>query len=363
MSALRLATVLWLIAAPHGAEAQTSSCAPPAATTPAANPSSSLAATSTADSSKSSGASSLTASPAPSASTTPAGVPLTADQIMARVAANQDRAETLRSEYVYHQRIRVLLEKASGKRMRDVTSDYLVTPTPDGIKKELTHVEGYYRHKGKYLAFQGRPPGKPGHVHVSLGTGEPAGEADSIDGDMAQDFRDDLLNDKSKDGIGSDLFPLTTEHQKDYRFQLLGRETIHSRPAYRVKFGPKDRSDIDWAGEADIDTADLEPVRFYTKLSRPIPFLIRKFLVDLPGVGFDVEYARQPDGVWFPASFGTEFRVRVLMFWARNIIVSMTNSDFEHVQVQHSIRFEGAASSQSATTTDQPAATPTPPQP
>jgi hypothetical protein len=356
MSALRLAAVLWLIAAPYGAEAQTSSCAPSAATTPAAHPASPAAA----DSSKSSGATSPGASPAPSASTASAGGPLTADQIMARVAANQDRAEALRSEYVYHQRIRVLLEKASGKRMRDVTSDYLVTPTPDGTKKELTHVEGYYRHKGKYLAFQGKnasPPGSTISVHCCTVPDE-----DGVDGDMAQDFRDDLLNDKSKDGIGSDLFPLTTQHQKDYRFQLLGQETIHGRPAYRVKFGPKDRSDIDWAGEADIDAADLEPVRVYTKLSRPIPFLIRKFLVDLPGLGFDVEYARQPDGVWFPASFGTEFRVRVLMFWARNIIVSMTNSDFEHARVQHSIRFEGAASSQSATTTDQPAITPAPPQ-
>lgn len=260
---------------------------------------------------------------------------------MACVAANQDRANALRSEYIYHQRIHVLLEKASGKRMRDVTSDYLVTPTPDGTKKELVHVEGYYRHKGQYLAFQGRdalPPGSAISVHCCTVPDE-----DSIDGDMAHDFRDDLLNDKSKDGIGSDLFPLTTEHQKDYRFQLLGQGAIHGRPTYRVKFGPKDRSDIDWAGEADIDTADLEPVRVYTKLSRPIPFLIRKFLVDLPGVGFNVEYARQPDGVWFPVSFGTEFRVRVLMFWARDIIVAMSSSGFEHTQVRHSIRFEGPA--------------------
>lgn len=248
---------------------------------------------------------------------------------MACVAANQDRADALRSEYIYHQRVRVLLEKASGKRMRDVTSDYLVTPTPDGTKKEITHVEGYYRDKGRYIAFQAKKDSQP--------------EEGGIDGSMAQGFRDGLTNDKSKDGLASDLFPLTTENQKNDRFQLLGQEVIHGRPTYRLKFGPKDRSDIDWAGEADIDVADLEPVRVYTRLSRPIPFLIRKFLVDLPGVGFDVQYARQPDGVWFPVSFGTEFRVRVVMFWARNIIVSMSNSDFEHAEVQHSIRFEGAA--------------------
>jgi len=326
MGRVRVLAVLWLIAVPQGTAAQTNSSLPASATSPVLSPD--------------------------------AGAPLSADQIMARVAANQDGAEELRSEYIYHQRIRVLLQKANGTRMRDVTSDYVVTPTPDGTKKELTHVEGYYRHKGQYLAFQGKeaPPAAQGGVSVRLS------DQDSIDGDMAQDFRDDLLNDKSKDGLASDLFPLTTQHQKDYRFQLLGQEMIHGRPAYRLKFGPKDRSDIDWAGEADIDVADFEPVRVYTKLSRPIPFLIRKFLVDLPGVGFNVEYARQPDGVWFPVSFGTEFRVRVLMFWARNVIVSMSNNDFEHAQVQHSLRFEGQAPSLPAIPPS-PQAAAAPPQP
>jgi hypothetical protein len=355
MTVLRLAAVLWLIAVPQGAQAQTGSAAPALPTAPAGNPSSTPATTPAVETQES-GAGTLAASPAVS---TPqaGGAPLTADQIMARVAANQDRADALRSEYIYHQRVRVLLQKANGTRMRDVTSDYTVTPTPGGTKKELTHVEGYYRYKGRYIRFQGKkdPPPAQGGISVRL-----SGD-DTIDGDMAQDFRDDLTNDKSKDGLASDLFPLTTEHQKDYRFQLLAQEVIHGRPTYRLKFRPKDRSDIDWAGEADIDVADLEPVRVYTKLSRPIPFLIRKFLVDLPGVGFDVEYARQPDGVWFPVSFGTEFRVRVLMFWARNIIVSMSNSDFEHAKVAHSIRFEGAASSQSTSAPDQPATTPTPP--
>jgi len=330
MLALRLAAILWLIAVPEGSQVQTSASAP------AAVPSSTATSAPAIEAPKSR----VAPSDAPPA--TPVGAPLTAEDIMARVAANQDRAEALRSEYIYHQRIRVLLQKANGTRMRDVTSEYTVTPTPDGTKKELTHVEGYYRHKGRYIAFQGKevPPSAQGGVSVRLN------EEDSIDGDMAQDFRDDLLNDKSKDGIGSDLFPLTTQHQKDYRYQLLGQEVIHGRPAYRLKFGPKDRSDIDWAGEADIDVADFEPVRVYTKLSRPIPFLIRRFLVDLPGVGFNVEYARQPDGVWFPVSFGTEFRARVLMFWARNIIVSMSNTDFQRAQVAHTIRFEGTAPSE-----------------
>ncbi len=326
MCGMRIIAVLWFIALPQGVQAQTNSSAPAV------------------EAPKSALVPSDTPAAAPAPPTTPApGAPLTANQIMVRVAANQDRAEALRSEYIYHQHVHVMLQKANGTRMRDETSDYLVTPTPDGTKKNLTHIEGYYRQKGRYLAFHG----------------EPVPDEDSVDGDMAHDFRDDLTNDKSKDGLAKDLFPLTTDAQKDYGFQLLGQETVHGRPAYRLKFGPKDKSDIDWAGEAYIDAADFEPVRVYTKLSRPIPFLIRKFLVDLPGVGFDVEYSRQPDGVWFPVSFGTEFRIRVVMFWARNIIISMSNGDFEHAQVQHSLRFEGEApappaspdaSSQSAST-------------
>lgn len=306
MVASRLISVLWLVGIPLGARAQGAET--PQAVSQATD---ALAVTSP--------------SPQPSVAS-PAGVPLTADDIMARVAANQDRGNALRSQYIYHQHIHIMSQKANGTRMRDETSDYVVTPTPDGTKKELTLIEGYYREKGGYRKFHGTPV--PG--------------IDSIDGDMVQDFRNDLMNDKSKDGLASDLFPLT-EAQKAYRFQLVGQEVVHGRPTYRVRFSPKDRSDIDWAGEAYIDVADLEPVRVYTKLSRPIPFLIRKFLVDLPGVGFNVEYARQPDGVWFPVSFGTEFRLRVLVVFARNIIVSMSNSDFEHVRVEHSMQLEGIA--------------------
>jgi hypothetical protein len=118
---------------------------------------------------------------------------------------------------------------------------------------------------------------------------------------------------------------------------LLGQETEQGRTVYRLSFRPKDKSDIDWAGEAFIDAAEFEPVRVFRKLSRPLPFLMRKFLVDLPGVGFSVQYRRQPDGVWFPSSFGTEFRFRVLMVLSRNISVSLENSDFEHTSVQSRI--------------------------
>jgi hypothetical protein len=247
--------------------------------------------------------------------------PLTAEAIMARVAANQDRSNELRSQYIYHQHIHLVSQKANGTQMHEESAEYLVMPTPSGSKKDLQLLKGHYRHKGRYLEFQG----------------DPAPDQDALDGDLVHDMREDLANDKSKDGLASDLFPLTTEAQKKYEFKLLGQETEQGRTVYRLSFRPKDKSDIDWAGEAFIDAAEFEPVRVFTKLSRPIPFLIRKFLVDLPGVGFNVEYRRQPDGVWFPSSFGTEFRFRVLMFLSRNISVSLENSDFERTSVQSRI--------------------------
>jgi hypothetical protein len=267
--------------------------------------------------------------------------PLTAEAIMARVAANQDRSDQQRSEYIYHQRIHVVLQKANGTKMRDEVADYLITPTPNGTQRKLTAISGYYRHKGQYLEFKG----------------EPRPDADSIDGDMLNDFRHDLMEenstdgitrdlkrdsteDHSKDGIAHDLFPLTTEQQKNYQYKLIGEETQQGRNAYRIAFGPKDRKDCDWGGEADIDTTDFQPVRVYTKLSRPLPFLVRKLLVDLPGLGFNVQYQRQPEGVWFPTSFGTEFQIHLFMVWGRTIMISLQNTDFERTHVEHQISYE-----------------------
>ncbi|HEY6292395.1 MAG TPA: hypothetical protein VI455_12670 [Terriglobia bacterium] len=249
------------------------------------------------------------------------GPSLTADAIMARVAANQDRSDKLRSEYVYHQHIHIVSQKTNGTQMHEESADYLVTPTPDGTQKALKLLKGHYRHKGRYLEFQG----------------EPTPDADSLDGDMVHDFRTDLADDRSRDGLAKNLFPLTTEEQKKYSFRLLDEETQQGRSVYHLAFGPKDKGDIDWAGEAYVDAEDFQPVRVFTKLSRPLPFLMRKFLVDLPGVGFNVEYRRQPGGVWFPATFGTEFKLRVLMFLSRNISVSLENTDFERTHVNSRI--------------------------
>jgi hypothetical protein len=244
-----------------------------------------------------------------------------AQEIMARVAANQDRAQKLRAEYVYQQHVRVVSRRTNGKLAREETADYLVIPTPTGTKKELKHIEGRYWHKGKYLDFQG----------------EPVPEADSLDGDLIHDFAEDWGKD-NKDGLGSDLFPLTSTEQKKYSFVLAGEETFRGRKVYRVKFRPADKSEFTWAGEAMIDAEEFEPVTLFTHLSRRIPFAVRTLLgTDLPGLGFNVEYRRFDEGIWFPVSFGTEFRLHILFFLNRDITVSLENSAFQRTKVESEI--------------------------
>ena len=258
----------------------------------------------------------------------PLGVLFAGDQpspsvqkIMARVAANQDRGQKARAEYVY-QRIRVATRRTNGKLAREETTDYLVTPTPDGTKKELKHIVGRYWHKGKYLEFHS----------------EPVPDSDSLDGNLVRDFRHDFSHDSSKDGLGHDLFPLTSEEQKNYLFELAGEETVQGRKVYRVRFRPLDKNALTWAGEALIDAEEFEPVRVYTKLSRKVPLFVRTLLgSDVPGLGFNVEYRRFDEGVWFPVSFGTEFRLRAVFFFNRDITISLENSAFERAKVQSKI--------------------------
>jgi len=244
------------------------------------------------------------------------------EEIMARVAAHQDEALKLREAYVYQQHIRIVTRRTNGKLAREETTDYVVAPTAEGTKKELKTITGRYWKKPAYHDFQG----------------EPRPESDSLDGDLIKDLRDDLANNQSKDGLGRDLFPLTSEEQKKYRFELAGEQTVHDRRAYRVRFRPRQKDESAWAGEALIDAEEFQPLSVFTRLSRRIPFAVRTLLgTDLPGVGFNVEYRRFDDGVWFPVSFGTEFRLRALFFINREITISLENSGFQRAHVETTI--------------------------
>ncbi len=263
---------------------------------------------------------------------------LTADEIMARVATNQDRTEAARMRYIYQQHIRMVSRKPGGKVMCEEVTDSRVSPKQKESQQQLLTLDGRYWQKGRYVHYTTLQEQEASEAKDGGSKDEPKGkevktekeDLDGLDIDLVENLRKNLADDKSKDGLGKGLFPLTTEQQTQYLFKLEGRQTMNGRDVYRLSFRPKDKNDFDWKGEAFIDTQEFEPVVVYTEMSRKIPLAVRTLLgTNLPGLGFSVTYDRQPDGVWFPVSFGTEFRMRVLFFIARDISMSLANTHFE----------------------------------
>ncbi len=247
---------------------------------------------------------------------------------MQRVAVNQDRSEELRRHYIYRQHVRVTSRKMNGKIMQDEVTDYLVAPNAEASVKKLTAVTGKYWQKDKYIDYFDEQPNR-----------------DGLDGDLVKDLRDDLVNEnRTKDGLAADLFPLTSKEQEKYRFKVVEHETTNGRALYRIAFRPKDKSETVWKGEALIDVQEFQPITVFTKLARRVPFWIRTALgTDLPDVGFSVTYKRQPDGVWFPVSFGTEFRLHAVFLINREVTVSLQNSDFEKTHVDSVVHYEASS--------------------
>jgi hypothetical protein len=295
------------------------------------------------------------------AAQTAAPATLTADavlarDIMAKVAANQDRTEAARTRYIYQQHIRAVSRKPGGRVMCEEITDSRVSPRAKGSHQELLTLDGRYWQKGRYVHYttlQEHESSEPKEKEAKT----EKEDLDGLDIDLVENLRKNLTNDgsedaekkgqddaghgvhvhadvadegRSKDGLAKGLFPLTTRQQEKYLFKLEGRQTMNGRVVYRVSFRPKDKNDFDWKGEAFIDVHEFEPVVVYTEMSRKIPLGVRVLLgTNLPGLGFSVTYDREPDGVWFPVSFGTEFRMRVLFFIARDISMSLTNTHFE----------------------------------
>jgi len=272
----------------------------------------------------------------------------TADQIMARVAANQDRSEAERAHFVYVQHARVLSRKGSTIRCEELT-DTRVTPTPTGSSQQLLALQGRLLVKGKYVSYDhlrdskhASDTGKEDDSKASL---KQIDEDENTDLDLVENIRANLLGDKhghSKDGINANLFPLTSKQQADYAFTLRGREPRNGRDTFHIEFHPKDKKDIGWKGDAWIDTATFQPVVIRTALSRNLPLGVRVLLgTNVPGIGFTAIYApqpgNQPDGVWFPVSLGSEFKIHVLFLFSRQIVIAAENRDFEKTHVTSTI--------------------------
>jgi hypothetical protein len=257
---------------------------------------------------------------------------LTAEQIMARVAKLQDQAQVERTHYVYTQIVKAI--SRHGQRIRcEEVADYGVVPSANGSQRHLLRLHGrYWSHQG-YVDYSAHPPTQ-GKLEGAPHAAPVAVTGDEIDVDMVDDMRSDILADRTKDGIDSDLFPLTSKEQANYRFRLVGQEHLNGRRVFHIEFRPADPRDFRWKGDAWIDTATFQPVAVSSGMSRGIPLAIRTLLgTNVPGLGFTVVYAPQPDGVWFPVSFSTEFGIHVLFFFRRTIIIDAENRDFERTHV------------------------------
>ncbi len=255
--------------------------------------------------------------------------PETADSIMGKVAANQDRAEKMRSTFVYHQNVLMRVNHTNGKLSREEYSEFTVTPSETGIKKQRTSFKGKYVDHGKVVEYS-----NPADVHVHI----------NIEGEVSTELTQDLVNDKTKDGIGRDMFPLTAKEQRQYQFRLDGVEDYRGTAVYRIQFEPrKDHEGEEgtiWAGEALIDQSEYQPVLVTTHSAFKIPMLVKTALgTNIEHLGFKVTYKKFDEGLWFPVTYGGEMRIRLLFFYARRIGISMQNSGFQKADVNSKVNF------------------------
>ena len=193
---------------------------------------------------------------------------------MARVATNQDQAEAERARYVYVQHAK-MVSRHGGTVMCEEITDYRMTPSSEGSHEELLNLDGRQRKNHEYLTYHALrpdqvktktedPPKKdpdPATIPVTISD-------DSIDRDIVQNMRWNLIHDKSKDGISAHLFPLTSKDQQDYLFHMVGRERMNGRDVFHISFLPKKKDDFGWSGDAFIDTAAFQPVLVTTGMAR-----------------------------------------------------------------------------------------------
>jgi hypothetical protein len=286
------------------------------------------------------------------------------DSIMTRVAVNQDAAEAERAHYVYVQHAKMSSRRGKAMMCEEIT-DYRFTPSANDTHEELLKVDGRFLKNHKYVNYTALLPrdenkpkdadkGKDKNEDQSSANEKDAKEKkdkakekdkdtdpifdpnsdETLDRDLVENIRWNLLHDKSKDGIAQHLFPLTSKDQANYTFRMVGREHLNDRDVFHIAFRPKAKDDFGWSGDAYIDTTAFQPVLVTTGMARKIPFAVRTFLgTDVPGLGFTIRYAPQPDGVWFPVNFSTEFKIHVLYFFHRQIILDAHNRDFEKTHV------------------------------
>lgn len=262
--------------------------------------------------------------------------PVRLDEILARVAANQDQAEEARTRIVYQQSVRTRLLRGGGRLAREEKRFYTVTPTAKGTEKQLDRVEGTYEKHGKL-----HPYNDPKFRHKNV----------DLDGEIAESLTDDLVNDrKSRDGISRDLFPLTRAEQRYYEFCFDGYQNAGGVEAIRLAFSPRKRAKGDsceedcgrpWSGTVLIHPDEFQPISVATTMNDIIPGWVKVvFGINLKQLGFSLTYRKVAGGLWFPATYGTEFGLRVFFGYGRTVTMSMENTDFRLASAESSIVYD-----------------------
>ncbi|MCX6591381.1 MAG: hypothetical protein NTZ56_07645 [Acidobacteria bacterium] len=264
---------------------------------------------------------------------------LTGACIMQRLAENQQRGQELRRQIVYKQSVLGRMHRGNNKLAREEKYEFVVTPAAQSFERKMVEFAGRYERGGRIFNYD-----KPKYQYKDL----------DIDGELLGELVEEWTGDqRSRDGMPDEIFPLTAGKQKHYEFVLAGREEYQGHAVWKVTFSPRKGEDLDewWAGEVLVDVEAYEPVLITSHQAKGIPMAVKILLgTDIRKMGFKVSYQKfqvGPEGaaqaVWLPSTWGGEFDVRVLFGYRRKISLSMRNSDFQRTQAASTVKFEDGA--------------------
>ena len=259
---------------------------------------------------------------------------LDVQQILTAVLENQTKSLEARRAWLFRQQTLVRFLRGNGDLAREELRHYEVRPKPDGMEREMKSLEGKVS-IGKQTYPYTDPEYRSGNI--------------DLDGELVHSFAGDFLfEEKSRDGLPDDLFPLSTEMVNRHRFTLHGAEDYRGRQVYRITFAPTKKSKENpagwWKGEMLVDVAALQPVLVVTTQAKGLPVAVRTLLgINLKQTGFRLEYSELEPGLWFPTRYGGEFSLRVLFGYSRRIALSLRNMEFRKASAESNIRYENEA--------------------
>ena len=253
------------------------------------------------------------------------GAQPTVDDIICRVAENQQRAEAARAAFVYDMNVFVRLKRANGKLAREESRDYVVAPGAKGSARKLVKLEGTIQEGNKAIRYT---------------TAKYQVKKMDIDGAVADSFAKELLWRKNSEGPMVGWFPLTAKKLEHYSFALEGEEKYRDMDVYKVSYSENEEEDCGWRGEVLVERTEFQPVLVSSQWICKIPTAVKVMLgTNVQQVGARITYQRFDKNVWFPVVAGGEMKVRVLFLYARTIAFSAKNSNFHKADVTTSIQY------------------------